>query len=244
MNHIISVSNLCVQTEHYHILKNITFTVEKGDFIGLVGPNGSGKTTLIKTILGLKTISQGVVLIFNSPLKKFTNWEKIGYLPQQSVRHSIMFPATVYEIISTSLRNYNFVQKKKLINEIIEKLNIAELKNRMIGKLSGGQQQRVYLARALVSHPSLLILDEPSTALDPKARIDFFRLLQEINKKNKTTIILVTHDTGYIGKYANKLLYLDKSIIYYGDISGYCPPDKRGYTFEKEDKHIIWHQHE
>jgi zinc transport system ATP-binding protein len=113
----------------------------------------------------------------------------------------------------------------------------------MFLELSGGQQQKVLLARALVSSPEVLIFDEPSTALDPESRDGFFELIQKINKENQTTIILITHDTGYIGKYANKLLYIDRKLVFFGNISDFCPSGDIRSCFEKSDKHIIWHQH-
>lgn len=230
-------------------LADISFSVEQGDFIGFVGPNGAGKTTLIKAILGLVPVSSGSIELFGMPQKKFTDWGKIGYLPQQLSSINRLFPATVEEVILVGLLSQKKFPKRisktdmAKVNEIAEQLKIADLKKRMLSELSGGQQQRVMLARALVALPRLLIFDEPSTALDPDSREFFFELIGEMNKKNGIAIILITHDTGYIGHYAKKLLYVDKELVYYGYFSDFCKSEKMGEYFGKH-QHIICHQHE
>lgn len=129
------------------------------------------------------------------------------------------------------------------VNEILKKLEIGDLKNRMISELSGGQQQRVLLARALVSQPELLIFDEPSTALDPQSRDLFFELIQKLNQEFKIAIILITHDTAYVGQYANKLMYIDKELIYFGNFKEFCLSEKMGAYFGTYEQHAICHQH-
>ena len=108
---------------------------------------------------------------------------------------------------------------------MLDSLNIRDLADSLFSELSGGQQQRVILARALVSNPQLLILDEPTTALDPKSRDNFFSLLETLNKENRVTIIYITHDLSSIGTHANKLLYIDKEVVYYGNFSDFKEPD-------------------
>lgn len=246
---IIETKNIRVLYDQSEAIKNISFEIQKGDFIGLAGPNGGGKTTLMKAILGLIPIENGEIKILGQDIKKFDDWGKIGYLPQKSPTINNLFPARVKEIVFLGLLSKkNYFKKilkedKKSINKILEELKIKDLENKMFSELSGGQQQKVLLARALVSHPEILIFDEPSTALDPMSRESFFKLVEKINKEKGITIILITHDTGYIGTYANKLLYLDHEIKYFGDISGFCTDNKKGQYFEKRDKHIIWHQH-
>ena len=127
--------------------------------------------------------------------------------------------------------------------EILDKLNISDLKDKMISKLSGGQQQKVLLARALVSNPELLIFDEPSTALDPQSRESFFEMINKLNKDLGIAIILITHDTAYIGEYANELLYIDKDLIYFGSFADFCRSEKMGAYFGNYEQHAICHQH-
>jgi zinc transport system ATP-binding protein len=114
----------------------------------------------------------------------------------------------------------------------------------LIGDLSGGQQQRVLVARAIVNEPELLILDEPTTALDPETREKFFHTLQELNQNKKVTIILITHDIGSIGKYASKLLYLDKRIIFYGSFEDFCSSADMESYFGEFAQHLICHRHD
>jgi len=250
MDAIVDVENLFIRYGRTEAVRDVSFKIEKGDFIGLVGPNGSGKTTLAKAILGLLPVSSGKILLFGQPQEIFSDFSKIGYLPQKQTGINSLFPATVEEVVSLGLlstkRAPKIVTRKdnRKVAEILNTLQIAPLKNKMLSELSGGEQQRVLLARALVSKPELLIFDEPSTALDPESRNQFFELAQKMNKEDKTTIILITHDTGYIGKYANKLLYIDRKLIFFGKISDFCPSGKIAACFEKGDKHVIWHQHD
>jgi zinc transport system ATP-binding protein len=249
MQPIIEVKNISVFYGQNEAIKNISFKIEKSDFIGLAGPNGGGKTTLIKAILGLIPISNGNIEILGTSPKKFNNWGKIGYLPQKSSTINALFPATVNEIVTLGLLPQKTTPKKITKNDkikvkkILEELEICDLKNKILSELSGGQQQKVLLARALVSNPEILIFDEPSTALDPNSRESFFNLIQKLNKENGIAVILITHDTGYIGSYANKLMYLDHELKYFGGIEGFCGKDKENHSFEKSGKHIIWHQH-
>jgi len=123
-------------------------------------------------------------------------------------------------------------------------LEISDLAGRPVGKLSGGQQQRVFLARSIVAGPELLILDEPSTALDPQTRNNFFDLLKKLNSESKVTIILITHDVGQVGRYASRLLYLDKTVIFYGKFSDFCESGDMSKYFGDYSQHLICHQHD
>ena len=249
MNLIIETKNLSVSYGQTEALTNVSFTVEKGDFVGLAGPNGAGKTTLIKTILGLLPTSKGEIKLFGKTKEKFNDWGKIGYLPQKLSTINTLFPATVDEVVTLGLLSQKKFPRRitandqKRTSETLRELGIFDLKKRMLSELSGGQQQKVLLARALVSNPEILIFDEPSTALDPQSRESFFQLIQKLNKKNGTAVILITHDTGYIGQYANKLLYIDKSLVYFGKFSDFCQDEKMNAYFGKYEQHIICHQH-
>lgn len=246
---IIEAKNISVQYGQTEALKDVSFAIEQGDFVGIVGPNGSGKTTLIKTLLGLLPLSGGTIELFGKPQKQFCDWSKIGYLPQKFSTINALFPATVNEIVLLGLLSQKKWPKRisnndqQKTDQMLQELEIYDLKQKLLSELSGGQQQKVLLARALVSKPDILIFDEPSTALDPNSRKDFFLLIQKLNKEKGTTIILITHDTGYIGNYANKLLYIDRTLIHFGAISDFCASKKIGPYFEKNDEHIIWHQH-
>jgi zinc transport system ATP-binding protein len=129
------------------------------------------------------------------------------------------------------------------IDRILDRLEITRIKDRMIGELSGGQQQRVLLARALVAEPSLLVLDEPTTALDPEARERFTAMLQRLNKESGVTVMLVTHDVMNIGRYASKLLYIDRTLIFHGGFDAFCKSPEVTDYFGEFAQHVICHRH-
>lgn len=248
MEPVVEIKNLSVKYGQNEALRDVSFSAGAGDFIGLAGPNGSGKTTLVKALLGLVPAAGGEIKIFGRPLPDFSDWGRIGYLPQKTSTINPLFPATVLEVVALGL----LAKKKNMkritaadrarAGEILGKLGVGNLSGRMLSELSGGQQQKVLLARALASDPSLLIFDEPSTALDPESRENFFELIKKLNQEEKVTIIFITHDTGYIGRFANKLLYLDKHLIYYGTFSDFCKSGEMGTYFGGE-QHLICHQH-
>jgi zinc transport system ATP-binding protein len=246
---VLKVENLKFKYGVDEILSDISFSIFQGDYVGVVGHNGSGKTTLIKNILGLLKPSSGKVYLWGKELKRFDSWGKIGYLPQNIGLFNPLFPATVEEIVSLGLLTTKrfpkrfFPEDKNAINIILKKIGISHLKNKLIGELSGGEVQKVFLAKALINNPQLLILDEPSNSLDPKSRQDFFSDLTSLNKDKKITIILITHDTGNISKYINKLIYLDKKLIFYGSLSKFCQSKDMSKKFGINSQHIICHQH-
>ncbi|HYA11944.1 MAG TPA: metal ABC transporter ATP-binding protein [Thermodesulfovibrionales bacterium] len=246
---ILSIEGLNFRYNSLEVLSNISFSINAGDYIGLVGPNGSGKTTLIRIILGLMKPTKGHISLFGVESWKFKEWYKVGYLPQR-VLFNPYFPATVKEIVSLGLLSKRGFSKgldipeETMIDEAMGLMDVLDIKNKLIGDLSGGQQQRVLVARAIVNKPELLILDEPTTALDPETREKFFHTLQELNQNKKVTIILVTHDIGSIGKYASKLLYLDKRIVFYGSFEDFCSSVDMGSYFGEFAQHLICHRHD
>jgi zinc transport system ATP-binding protein len=246
---VLSVEGLNFRYNSLEVLSDITFHMERGDYIGLVGPNGSGKTTLVKIILDIIKPRNGEISLFGVTSWKFKEWHRIGYLPQR-ILFNPYFPATVKEIVSLGLSSKKGLHRGSgrpegtIIDEAMQLMDILDIKNKLVGDLSGGQLQRVLVARALVNEPELLILDEPTTALDPETREIFFQALLELNKNKKLTIILVTHDIGTIGKYASKLLYLDKRIIFYGSFEDFCSSADMGSYFGEFAQHLICHRHD
>ncbi|MCX8069721.1 MAG: metal ABC transporter ATP-binding protein [Thermodesulfovibrionales bacterium] len=238
---VIETYNLTASYNQTDVIRDVSVSIKEGDFIGLVGPNGAGKTTFIKVILGLIPRRSGSVRLFGFDLKDFKDWHKIGYLPQRMTMTVPHFPCTVKEVISLGFASKK-IQKEK-IERVLSLLDISDIRNRLIGDLSGGQQQKVFIARALVNDPSLLILDEPTSAVDPESREHFYNIVKELNKNNNATILLITHDTGVIGKYANKLMYLDKEVIFYGTFDEFCKSTKMTEFFGDASQHIICHKH-
>lgn len=247
---VIITKDLSFASHDNDILSSISFSVKAGDYVGVVGANGSGKTTLIRIILGLLHQTSGEVELFGKSSSAFDNWRKIGYLPQKLASFNPSFPATVGEIVSLGLIAGKKTPKSfdskdhEAVATALSLLGIESIREKLIGELSGGQQQRALLARAIVHDPELLILDEPTLALDPEARERFFDILGQLNRSRKVTILLVSHDIGTIGKYASKLLYLDKKVIFYGGFDEFCESKDAGSYFGPFSQHIICHRHD
>lgn len=250
MSNILSVKNLSFKYGATEVLSDINFDVEAGDYVALAGPNGAGKTTLIKIILGFLENYSGEIKLFGTNINHFKDWSRVGFLPQKSNTFNPLFPATVEEIVRLGLLSTKNFPKvfsqadEKKITEALKVLNIENLKHELLSKLSGGQQQRVFLARAIVSSPDLLVLDEPSTALDPKVKEDFFDLLKMLNAQKGTSIILITHDIAQMGQYAGKFLYLDKRLEFYGSFDDFCHSEKMSRFFGSHSQHLICHRHD
>jgi len=248
MSVVISVEGLSVRYNSLEVLRDISLSVNTGDYVALVGPNGSGKTTLIKTILGLVEPSKGSVSLFKSIPSIFQDWHKIGYIPQRLTSSNPYFPAFVKEIVAMGLLpNKKFPRMIKkadspIVDNALSMLGILHLKNKHIGELSVGQQQRVLIARALINKPELLILDEPTVAIDPEMMERFFNILHELNRDKNTTIILVTHDIGSVGRYASRLLYLDKRVVFFGTFKDFCESEAMTGYFGHTSQHIICHR--
>jgi zinc transport system ATP-binding protein len=230
---------------------NICVELVRGDYVGLVGPNGSGKSTFIKALLGLVTPPDDSVRLFDIPIASFRDWHRVGYLPQRVGQINPHFPACAEEVVSLGVLSTKKGYPKQIRSEdrdrilrTMELLGIAELRKKPIGELSGGQQQRVFIARALVNSPDLLILDEPTSALDPETRERFYTILNDLNRTAGMAVIFVTHDIGTIGRYANRLLYLDKKVIFYGGFDEFCRSREMATYFGDHSQHIICHRHD
>jgi zinc transport system ATP-binding protein len=245
----LKASGLSCSYNGMEVLTDISFSVASGDYLGIVGPNGSGKSTLVRALLGLLELDAGRTELFGVPVAEFADWARIGYLPQRIRFFNPNFPGTVEEIIRLGLLaggarlSSSSAGQNMAIDAALELLGIVPLKKRLIGGLSGGQQQRVLLARAMVNRPELLILDEPTTALDPETREQFYALLERINRSEGTTVLLVTHDTWSIGKYANRFLYVDKKIIFDGSFDDFCHSEEMTAFFGEHAQHLICHRH-
>ncbi len=205
--------------------EKISFTVENGDYLCVVGENGAGKTTLIKALVGLKTPMSGEIVLGDG-----VTAAEIGYLQQQNdVQRD--FPASVKEIVlsgclrNCGLRPFFNKSEKALAIENMKKLGIYELEKRCYRELSGGQQQRVLLARALCSAKKILVLDEPAAGLDPIAVQEMYELIYELNKNEKITIIMVSHDVEAAVKYSKHILHISKEPLFFGLTSDYAKSD-------------------
>jgi len=244
---VVAVEDLSFRYEDRDVVSHVSFSVEAGDYVGLVGPNGSGKSTLVRLILGLETPASGKIFLFGKPLPDLRQRHRIGYLPQANAAFKRFFPATVKEIVALGLTPKRPGSTRRDHEQSIERamriMDIVDIKDKLIGQLSGGQQQRVLLARALVRKPDLLILDEPTISIDPEIRERLLVILMELNQEEGITVLLVTHDTSSIGKYAKKLLYLEKEIIFYGGFDQFCLSEEMTRVFGAFSQHLICHRH-
>jgi len=247
---IFEVKNLSFKVRDQEILKNISFDIFNGDYVAIIGPNGGGKTTLTKILLGLVKPTSGTIKLFGKDLKEFKKWHKIGYVPQRVSLVDVNFPATVLDVVKMGrIANSGLFSKfskadKKIVEDVLEKMNISHLRDKMVGTLSGGQRQRVMIARALASKPDILILDEPNTGVDVKSQQSFYRLLAELNKNENMTILFITHDIGVIADDIGRLFTVNQEIVV-------CNNPKEALSCEEIselygiDAHLIYnHRHE
>lgn len=217
---LIECKKLTIGYSEKTVCKDISFAIERGQFVCLAGENGSGKSTLLKTILGLNKPLGGKIL-FESEFNRKT----IGYLPQQSDSQKD-FPATVREVVMSGFLNrmglrpfYNRGEKEKAL-KIMSELRIDDLINKSFRELSGGQQQKVLLARAICATDGVIVLDEPTNALDFRSRKKLYSLLSDLNKSGMT-IIMVSHNLEEVLKYASNIIYLKDTLVYAGDKDGF-----------------------
>lgn len=198
------------------VLENVSFSLDAGDYLCVVGENGSGKSTLIKGLLGLKAPESGTI----SYLDGLRSTE-IGYLPQQT-RTQRDFPASVSEVVLSGCLNrlggrfHYGREEKERAAENMERMGIDELKNASYQELSGGQQQRVLLARALCATKRLLLLDEPVTGLDPIATGEMYNLIKLVNLCDGISVIMVSHDIHEAVRYATHILHLGHKQLFFG----------------------------
>jgi zinc transport system ATP-binding protein len=200
-------------------------------------------------MLGLMELESGSIEIMGVPVAGFRRWQKIGYLPQATTITNKSFPASVAEVVSTGLLGTKSFPRSlsgsdwRRVTAILEVLDIGHLHKEQIGNLSGGQTQRVLLARAMVAEPAILILDEPTAALDPATREHFYETISRLNQEQGTTILLITHDSGTIGQYASKMLYLDRKLVFYGSFADFCHSPDMAQYFGDSSQHLMCHQH-
>ncbi|EIJ78892.1 cation ABC transporter ATP-binding protein [Bacillus methanolicus PB1] len=248
---IVKIKNLSYRYEKVNVLENINLSIPKGSFLGIVGPNGSGKSTLLKLLLGLLKLQQGEITIFGQDISRFKDWQKIGFVSQKANSFNTGFPATVFEVAASGLTKkigmFKFLNKQ-YHNQVIHALQSVGMESfikKNIGELSGGQQQRVFIARALVSEPELLILDEPTVGVDSQNVYSFYEMLDELNKKKGITLLLVTHDIGTISDKVTHVACLNKHLHFHGKTSEFEQLSLNDFSdFYGHDVHVLTHNHE
>ena len=236
MEPLIKCEHVDLGYENQDAVINVNMEVCPGDYLCIVGENGSGKSTLIKGLLGLLKPSGGKLTVAEE--LKTTG---IGYLPQQTAAQKD-FPASVREVVLSGClsrrgrRPFYSKTEKDIASANMEKLGITQLANQCYRELSGGQQQRVLIARALCATRELLILDEPITGLDPMAIQDFYSMIRKFNREDKVDIIMVSHDLRNAVEEANKILHLQKQVLFYGPAHDYMNSKAAGHFFHEKEQ--------
>ncbi|GAU76678.1 metal ABC transporter ATP-binding protein [Fusibacter sp. 3D3] len=183
---MIEIQNLyfSYSNQSTYVLNDINITVNRGDYISVLGENGSGKSTLMKLILKLMTPSKGTLK---------NDFLRIGYVPQLFDNLNTQFPITVYELLECYRKTLK-IKDKNCVAQSLEIVNMSAFKNALVGTLSGGQRQKVFIARAMIGHPDLLVLDEPSSGIDVNSQDEIYGLIKNININQKVTVISVEHN--------------------------------------------------
>lgn len=231
----LSCEKVILGYEKKAVTSEISFQVNAGDYLCILGDNGSGKSTLMKSILGLCKPMEGEIVLGDGLRQK-----EIGYMPQQTMVQRD-FPASVEEIVLSGCLNRIgmrpfFSQKEKdLATEMLRKMEISDLRKRSYRELSGGQQQRVLLARALCATGKMLLLDEPVAGLDPGATTDLYELIYRLNKEEGITVIMVSHDIPAALKYADHILQIGEEPYFFGTKDAYASREKgKSYATNNE----------
>jgi zinc transport system ATP-binding protein len=231
----IEIRNLWFTFNGQPVLKEVNVTIQRGEFLAIIGPNGGGKTTLLKLILGLLNPDRGEIRVFGQTPRKVSH--RIGYVPQ-NVHINKGFPITVMDVVLmgrlTSPKGWSRYSRhdRHAAQSTLEKLAMWEFHDRQIGNLSGGQLQRVFIARALVTDPEILFLDEAMASIDTQGRSDLYDLLKELNKT--ITIAVVSHDLMILSSYVKSVACVNRDLLYHEaaevttemlDMAYHCPVD-------------------
>jgi len=221
---LLTCSELALGYDGHPVLSGVSFTVQAGNYLCIVGENGSGKTTLMKTILGLQKPLRGTIT-FGDGLRQ----NEIGYLPQQTAVQKD-FPATVQEIVlsgcqaHTGRRPFYSREEKSLAESNMARMELLPLRKRCYRELSGGQQQRVLLARALCATRKLLVLDEPVAGLDPHVTAEMYDLIRKLNREEGITVIMISHDIAAAVREASHILHAGQD-LFFGTTEEYLRSD-------------------
>ncbi len=227
-------------------VRDVSLTVERGGFLGLVGPNGSGKTTLLRIMLGLLEPDEGEVCLFGErAASNDANAGRVGYVSQKSSDRGGTMPVTVRETVtmgrfSESGRRMDD-DDRHAVADALERVGIADLAERRLSALSGGQRQRAYIARALASDADLLALDEPATGVDAESRDDFYGLLGELNDEGMT-VVLIEHDIGVVTEYADTVACMNVEMYHHGETATFDADEVLAEAYG-ETATILHHNH-
>lgn len=223
---IIKLKDLSFDYGDGWVFHKLNIEIDEGDFVAVIGANGAGKSTLMKMLAHLVLPTMGTIEYYGQDIKDFNQWNLIGYVPQNPGKSGLDFPVSVEEVVTMGLLQPQSIlhrtteEDRQRIDKVLDFFELTDLRKRRMGELSGGQQQRVFLARAMVKNPKILLLDEPSTAMDSKTKTALYDYLQRLNKEKGVTVVMVSHDLELASHSAKSALCLDHGVCFWGDVQG------------------------
>ncbi|HDS59856.1 MAG TPA: metal ABC transporter ATP-binding protein [Thermoplasmatales archaeon] len=245
----VRAEGLTVKREGETAIANASFTIDQGEYVGIVGPNGGGKTTLLLSLLGLLPRSEGSIHLFGEPIDSFHQWNRIAYVAQDALSFDQHFPLTVRELVALGRLGPHTLGRRlrapdwKSVDDALAVMDLTSLAYRRIGHLSGGQKQRVFVAKALVRNPSLLLLDEPVTGVDAHTQEKFYRKLSDLNVRRGITVAVVSHDLAAVFCRMSSVMCVNREVHMAAITEDLEPNDilKKVYG---EHFHFVFHRHQ
>ncbi len=248
MGPVLEVRDLAVERGKDMVLEGVSFTVEEGDYVGIVGPNGGGKTTLLMAMLGQLPRARGEIKLFGKDIDSFDEWTRLAYVSQSAINFDPAFPLTVRELVGLGR-----VTRKNLgrrltkddwlrVDASLDYMGISEIADRRIGQLSGGQKQRLFVAKALVRDPKLILLDEPVAGVDASTQERFYQKLSDLNVDMGMTILIVSHDLSTVFCRMSHVMCVHKEVDY-SLITEDLEPDTVLKPAYGEHFHFVFHEH-
>jgi len=245
---IIEVEKLSVSRSGEKVIGEASFRIDRGDFVGVVGPNGGGKTTLIKAILGILPRDSGSIRLFGEDIDSFKSWGKVAYVSQDAVNFDQGFPLSVRELVGLGRISKDNVGRRLSpgdwgrVEAALKFMGISDIADKRIGQLSGGQKQRVFVAKAIVRDPQVLFLDEPVTGVDPETQERFYMKLSNLNSQKGVTVIDVSHDLSAVFCRMSRVICVNKevNVAEIADEAGFASALKKAYG---DHFHFVFHEH-
>jgi len=246
---VLEVKNLEVIRSNASIINNASFTVNSGDYVGVVGPNGGGKTSLILALLGIIPVKNGSIKLFGKDIKSFTAWDRLAYVSQDAINFDSQFPLSVKELVGLGRVNRKNLGRRltgadwNAVEQAMDYMDLTKIENKRIGELSGGQKQRLFVAKALVRNPDIIFLDEPVAGIDAVTQEKFYKKLSDLNAKSRKTVLIVSHDLSAVFCRMSKIICVNHN-VYLSDIVGDELPEEILRKTYGEHFHFVYHKHE
>lgn len=245
---VLEVEGLTVERAGATVVREASFTIGRGDYIGMVGPNGGGKTTLLLAMLGLLPRSRGSIRLFGQDISRFEDWMRVAYVSQTAINFDQKFPLSVRELVGLGRINRSNLGRRlraedwAKVDEALGYMDLPEVANARIGELSGGQKQRVFVAKALVRDPEVIFLDEPVAGVDAATTERFFQRLSDLNTKLGTTIVIVSHDLSSVFCRMSHVMCVNRD-VYFSPITPDLEPNEMLRKVYGEHFHFVFHEH-